>query len=126
MTALISDLMQKYNENHPLCGLFCKTKKDTSQLYNHALIEYLELVSSASIAREPGYAKRSLSPSYWHAYDKIYERIEEKDYGVQEVVFLSVAGSGVGIIILISLVLGIKKHLGGGEGDNARLNVEGA
>lgn len=81
------------------------------ELYNRALMEYMEIANHASIVHSPEFAQRVFSYDYWHASDAIYGRVVIKDYGNQELVFLCVTGGGIGAVLMLSLVLGIRKCL---------------
>jgi hypothetical protein len=123
-------MKDKPNENHAECGLFCTTKEPNKmhgELYNRALMEFEDLKNFSSILREPEFARRVFSPVYWHAYDRLEEIFEEKDYFFEEVIFWFTTGGGVFVIIMLSFILGVKKYTAhreeGGE-ENIKLNMQ--
>jgi hypothetical protein len=80
----------------------------TDKLYNLALVEFLTLKNHAEIIHEPSYSKRVFSPVFWRARD-ILDFNGTKDYSTEEVILLSLTGGGIGLVTILSLVLGIRK-----------------
>jgi len=83
----------------------------TDELYNKALIEFMQLENNASIIGEPKFARKVFNPSYWRAYYILYPDEESYSYTTENLIFFSVTGGGIGLVLVLSLFLGIKKHL---------------
>lgn len=126
----IDRVKQENNAMHALCDLFCERGTRSEMLdsvYNRGLMEYEELKNRAGIVHEPSFARRVMSPAYWAAVDRLNAPEEEKDYGGQQMVFLCVTGGGIGAVLILSLVLGIRKCMTHKEEEvveNEQLNID--
>lgn len=120
------DELPSKNLNHIGCGLFCDTKflreknKEYHQMYYKAVMEYEMITNYNNILGDP-YISRVRNYNYWHSFDKLYKAsVNPESNKDHRIIFLAITGGGIGFVVLISIILGLKRCMS--NKDNEPLN----